>query len=131
MPPFVVRLQSNKYRQHQEGDGQNHQEQLEQNGLFKPLCKADVGKSETYKKRAAGGIEHVCVSVGKQIGQDDDRLADALDGRECQHGNNEDRLCGCARDKEFDNQYEHVQNNDRKVGRDVGYGVVEIVEDGM
>ena len=60
---LAIILQSNKDRQLQECDGKCHQEDLEQDGLFEPLCKADVGKSKTYKKRAAGGIEHVGVSV--------------------------------------------------------------------
>ena len=124
-------LQPNKDGKHQEREGNNHQEQLEQNGLFKPLCKADVGKPKTYKQSAAGGIQNIGVSIGKEVSQNDYRFADALNGSKREHGDDKNRLCGCARDEELNNQNKRIQNNNRKIRRDVGDGVVEIVEDGM
>ena len=121
-------LQLDSDREHKESDGDDKEHYLEENGSLEPLRKAHVRKTETYEQRAAGGVEDVGITVGEEVGEDDDRGADALDGSEGEHGDDQNCLCGCARDKEFNNEDERVQKYHRKVGRDVRHGIVEIVE---
>ena len=124
-------LQLDKYRQHQECERYDEQKKLEEYGLLQPLDKADVGKSQAHKQSAAGGIEYVGISVGKEVGENNNRLAESLYWRECKHRDNKNRLGRRAGDKELDNQYQHIEQDHRKIRRDIVNRIVEILEDGM
>ena len=123
--------QSNKNRNHQKAQGQHEQNQLEQYGFSEPLRKAYVGKAQAHQQGATGGIQNVGISVSEQIGQYNNRFADALDGCQGKHGYDQNRLCGCAGNKKLHDQHEYVQNDHRNIGGDIGNGVIKIVEDGV
>lgn len=120
--------QSDEDGKHQKGKGYGKKQQLEENSFLKPGSKADVRKAKTYEKRAACGVEDVRVSVRKEIGKYYNGCADALYRSKCEHGDDQNCLCGGTWDKEFYDKNEYVEYYYRKVVRYIRHGVIEIVE---
>ena len=88
----VAELKADKYGKGQKGKGHDKEQKLEENGFFEPGSKAYVGKSKANEKGAAGRIEYVCVSVGKEVSKDNNGFADALNGSEGKHGDDQNGL---------------------------------------
>ena len=124
-------LQPYKHRKHEECKRDDKQNKLEYDRFLKPFSKAYVGKSQSNEQRTAGRIQNVRITVRKQIGQNDNRFADPFYRRQGKHWDNQHSLCRCAWNEKFDDQNERVQNDDRKIRRNVRDQVVEVMEDGM